>query len=664
MKKILKLTKLTLQPSPIRLVGNEEGVEITKDGEEPLPHFTLVVYTGGKAYPKDFPCPVVIDLDGLDIPCQKIPIRYEHKSYQGVGHTEKIEIIGHEVIAEGVISRDTSWARDVAQSAKNGFPWQASMGGPIHETEYVPFGQTVVVNGQTFEGELYVIRNMTLKEISFVDLAADEHTSAIIEAQYEENFTRDDSHPTAVSRRQRAESRQQKNTPMRIAAVGFDSTKAIQDFSTKMLIDQRRIAAIEKIGGNKFPELEAKAIEEGWSVEKFHRQYQHKSMPDASTVPVTGSQAHRGHLKPTALEAIALATCGSSMAFLESQYDEKTLEQADKFRGIGIQEFCELACGGRYLPSIRRDARGWLEAAFSSVSLPGILSNIANKVLLEGFLRMDDTWKKVTKIASVNNFQRHVRYRMNGEFKFEKVGADGEIKHGRVGEQQFSQQVDTYAIMFGITRQQIINDDLGAFAETPRSIGIGAADAISDAVWQCLLANPVQADGKAFFSADHKNQLTGPKAKLNIGGLTEAEIKFSEQERSEGRPLGIPAKILLVPTSLKVAAETLMKSPTVNETTAENDPKPVVNPHAGKYEVVSTPYLSSKAFTGNSASAWYLFADPLRLTAIEVAFLNGHDCPTVERADADFNKLGFLFRGYIDFGVKEQDWRGALKLDP
>jgi hypothetical protein len=386
-------------------------------------------------------------------------------------------------------------------------------------------------------------------------------------------------------------------------------------------------------------------------------------MPDASAVPVTGSQQHRGSLKPTTLEAIALATCGSSTMFLEAQYDEKTLDQVDKFRGVGIQEFCELACGGRYLPSIKRDARGWLEAAFSSVSLPGILSNIANKVLLEGFLQMDDTWKKITKIASVNNFHRHTRYRMNGEFKFEKVGADGEIKHGKIGEQQFSQQVDTYGIMFGITRQMIINDDLGAFADIPRSIGIGAADAISDAVWGCLLLNPKQPDGKAFFSADHKNLSTGAKAKLDIPGLTEAEIKFSEQERSEGRPLGIPAKILLVPASLKVAAETLMKSLTVNETTEPNNPKPTVNPHAGKYEVVSTPYLSSKAFEGNSASAWYLFADPLRLAALEGAFLDGKDRPTVERADADFNTLGILFRGYLDFGVKEQDCRGALKVN-
>jgi hypothetical protein len=264
-----------LQPSPIRLVN--ENATLEASGEQALPRFTLIAYTGGKAQPKDFPCPVVIDLSGLDIPVQKIPVRYEHKSFQGVGHTERIQIVGGEVMAEGVISRDTSWARDVAQSAKNGFPWQASMGGPIHQTEYVPFGQTVTVNGQTFEGECYVIRKMTLKEISFVDLAADENTSAIIEAQYEEkdNLKMDERQQTADSRRQPSGIRLQASENIVQQESLKPEAQSLEPYFQKMLIDQRRIAAIEKIGGGKFPDLEAKAIEEGWAVEKFHGQYQH-----------------------------------------------------------------------------------------------------------------------------------------------------------------------------------------------------------------------------------------------------------------------------------------------------------------------------------------------------------------------------------------------------
>ncbi len=53
-------------------------------------------------------------------------------------------------------------------------------------------------------------------------------------------------------------------------------------------------------------------------------------------------------------------------------------------------------------PKVRRRIRPLFPrfAAISSVSLPGILSNIASKVLLEAFLLMDDTWKKIVKTAN------------------------------------------------------------------------------------------------------------------------------------------------------------------------------------------------------------------------------------------------------------------------
>ena len=643
MKK-LKLMNLTLQPVPIQFTGGQENpAALEASGEPALPQFTLIAYTGGQVQTREIPLPIVVDLSGINIPSQKIPVRMEHQSTQGIGHTVKIAVAGNELIAEGVISRDTAWARDVLHSAKNGFPWQISMGGPIQEAEHIPAGQKIIVNGRTFEGELYIVRQMTLKEVSFVDLGADPNTTAVVECRYVENVI--------------SESTEPKITP-KVEASAVDPEKMMQEFQMKMLLDQRRIAAIEKIGGGKYPELEAKAIEDGWAVERFHIEYQKRSMPDASAVPAI--RHVQNGLTQSSLEAIALATGGCSLAYLQTQYDEKTLGHIDKFRGIGIQEFCELACEGKHLPKYRRDSRGWLEAAFSTVTLPGILSNIANKVLLEGFLQMDDTWKQVVKIASVNNFQSHTRYRMNGAFKFEKVGKDGELKHGEISEEQFTQQIGTHGIMFALTRQMIIDDDLGAFTDIPRAIGIGAADAISDAVWTCLLANGAQKDGHKFFSAEHKNLINDVKVTLSVDGLTAAELTFSQQERSPGRVLGIPAKILLVPAALKVAAETLMKSLTLNETTEKDKPKPIVNPHAGKFEVVSTPYLSSPAFPGNSTTSWYLFADPLRMAALEVAFLGGQDRPTVERADADFNILGVQFRGYIDFGVKEQDWRGAL----
>ncbi|KKL64223.1 hypothetical protein LCGC14_2167220, partial [marine sediment metagenome] len=61
-----------------------------------------------------------------------------------------------------------------------------------------------------------------------------------------------------------------------------------------------------------------------------------------------------------------------------------------------------------------------------------------------------------------------------------------------------------------------------------------------------------------------------------------------------------------------------------------------------------------------SSNAWYLMADPNRLPAIEVAFLNGVDRPTVEKTDADFNTLGIQSRGYHDFGVAMTEFRASV----
>lgn len=424
--------------------------------------------------------------------------------------------------------------------------------------------------------------------------------------------------------------------------------------------ETRRIQAIRSVCDNKHPDIEAKAIEEGWDVTKTELHVLRASRPQ---VPMAtqgaGSRLPGGN--PQVFEAIALMASGLPSSRVQALYAEPVLEAADKLRGIGVQEFCEMACG-QQLPRFRRDATGWLQAAFSSASLPGVLSNIANKMLLEGYNYVEDAWRKIAKIASVNDFKEHTRYRMTGSFKFQQVGPDGEIKHGQLDEQQFGQKADTHGIMFALTRQMIINDDLGAFTDIPRQIGMGAAEAIAEAVWTLWLSNPNQADGKAFFHADHKNYSEGADTALSIDGLTAAEILFAQQIKPNGKPLGIMPSALLVPPGLKVAAEMLMKSLLLNETTTANKPKPSTNPHAGKFDVVSSVYLSNTSFAGASNKAWYLLSDPNRLSAIEVAFLNGVDRPTVEKTDADFSTLGVQFRGFIDFGVREQDHRGAVKL--
>jgi len=659
-------------------------VEAAGEAGKQTPRFNMVAYTGGVMRIAGFPHPVVVDLEGLAIDRQDIPVRLDHNPRQGVGHTQRVVIEGGQVIAEGLISRDTSWARDVAKSGVNGFPWQASIGAAVVDAEFVPNGQQVTVNGRTFDGPLHVVREAVLKEISFVDSGADTATSARIAANSKEQTFMDGTDTTTTTQDQAStnasnteapapdtnapetdtrvppseaslpEAEQTAATPATLNASADDDP--VTQMRQRMAAETRRVEAIRKACGGKHPDIEAQAIEEGWDETKVELHVLRASRPQ---VPAISTRHHNS--SPQVFEAVALMASGLPNSQIEAHYTEPVLEAADKLRGVGIQEFCELASGQR-LPRFRRDATGWLQAAFSTASLPGILSNIANKMLLEGYNYVEDAWRRIAKIASVNDFKEHTRYRMTGSFQFQQVGPDGELKHGQLGEQQFGQKADTHGIMFALTRQMIINDDMGAFTDIPRQIGMGAAEAIADAVWGLWLSNPVQADGKAFFHADHANYAAGADTALTVDGLTDAEARFAKQTKPNGKPLGIGANTLLVPTALKVPAELLMKSLQLNETTTANKGKPAANPHVGKFDVVSSVYLSNATFTGASDKAWYLLADPNRLPAIEVAFLNGVDRPTVEKTDADFNTLGVQFRGYIDFGVREQDYRGALKM--
>jgi len=181
-----------------------------------------------------------------------------------------------------------------------------------------------------------------------------------------------------------------------------------------------------------------------------------------------------------------------------------------------------------------------------------------------------------------------------------------------------------------------------------------AYDTLNDVFWTAFLNNA------AFFSAGNKNFVTGADTVLGIDGLTKVEQAFMDLVDSDGKPTGVMPSIMLVPTALSAMGTQLYKSVELRDTTA-NTKFPVANPHQGKFRIEVSRYLANAIYTGNSAKAWYLLADPNDLPVIEVAFLDGKEAPTVESSEADFNMLGIRMRGYHDFGVNLQDPRGGVK---
>jgi phage major head subunit gpT-like protein len=87
---------------------------------------------------------------------------------------------------------------------------------------------------------------------------------------------------------------------------------------------------------------------------------------------------------------------------------------------------------------------------------------------------------------------------------YEKVGPAGELKHATAGELSYTNQVETYGRMFAITRQDIINDDLGALTAIPKKLGRGAALKLNDVFWTVFLNN------STFFASGNANYSRAP----------------------------------------------------------------------------------------------------------------------------------------------------------
>ncbi|MCL2645617.1 MAG: hypothetical protein FWD61_01265 [Phycisphaerales bacterium] len=638
-----------------------------------LPKFRMVAYTGGQMRLAGWRHPVVIDLAGLTIPSQNRPIRFGHDAAAGVGHTDMIRIENGQLIATGVVSRDTAAAKEIVTSGKNGFPWQASIGASVDDFEFVKDGQKTQVNGWLFHGPVNVVRKATLGEISFVDLGADGNTSAKVAASRPQQETNIMETATTVTASETS------TTVAPVPAIQAAPTPTAADIRAEALAETNRVATIRKLcapsapggaGGRHFAEIEAKAIAENWDATKTELEVLREGRPKTGAVrggaPMGFSISGPGAVNQEVLEAACLLSAG--IAKPEEHCDEQALEAADKrFRnGIGLQElFLEAARANGYGGySFRSDPHTIMRMAFASqdqvmagwstIDIGGILSNVANKALLEGFFSVERTWRNICAVRSVNDFKTVTSYRLIGTDQYEKVAPGGELKHGTLGNETYTNKADTYGLMLTIDRRDTINDDLGAITTVPRKLGRGSGLKINDVFWTIFLNNA------AFFTAANKNLLVGADTILNIDGLTKAETSFMDQVDSDGKPIGIMPAIMLVPTTLSAIGSQLYKSMELRDTTANNK-YPIANPHQGKYRVEVSRYLGNSKYIGNSQKAWYLLADPNDLPLIEVAFLNGQESPTIETAEADFNVLGVKMRGYHDFGVALQDPRAGVR---
>lgn len=229
-----------------------------------------------------------------------------------------------------------------------------------------------------------------------------------------------------------------------------------------------------------------------------------------------------------------------------------------------------------------------------------------------------------------------------GEFK-NKTIPDGEKASITAG---------TKGNVINLSRQAIINDDLGAFIGLAANLGRAARRTIEADVYALLALNaglgPLMADGNTLFHAAHNNIGTG--SAISVAGLDADRVKMASQTDVGGNDfLDLRPSVLLVPLGLGGQARQVVGAEYDDES-SKNQRRPNIVRDLFD-DIVDTPRM-----TGTRR---YLFASAVDAPVIEVAFLDGNDMPYLE-SEAGFSVDGTRWKVRLDYGVGAIDYRGAV----
>jgi len=286
--------------------------------------------------------------------------------------------------------------------------------------------------------------------------------------------------------------------------------------------------------------------------------------------------------------------------------------------------------------------------AMSSSDFPYILANTANKRLTSAYREYTSRWREFCSQSNASDFKTRYIVSLGEAATLEKVPEGGEFPYGKIDEAQESYAIKTFGRILPLTRQAIINDDLGAFNRFPVALGNAAARLEADTVWALITANPTMGDGNSLFDATNHANYTSSGTAISVDSLGVGRLAMRVQTGIDGTTIiPVTARFLVVPEGKWQLALQYTSTNYVPATPANT------NPWAGTLTPLSDPRLDASA-----ANTWYMIARPGEdgVETIEYAYLEGQEGVFMETR-MGFTVDGLEMKARLDFGTAVVDWR-------
>ena len=385
--------------------------------------------------------------------------------------------------------------------------------------------------------------------------------------------------------------------------------------------------------------LSVRLIEDGSSVEKARAIVLDELAErdaKAPTLPRIEMQRDETDTRRAALENVIVHRAGHG----------KLDDNGRRFIGLSLLEMARRSVEAQGIRTEGMSRMQLAERALHSTSdFPEILANVANKTLRAAYEAQNRTFVVWCRQNTAVDFKQMSRTQLGDAPTLQVVNENGEFTYGSIGEGAEKYQLATYGRIVGVTRQAIVNDDLGAFSRVIPAFGVAAANLESETVYGILNANPNMADGTALFHDDHGN-LDGAGA-IAVATLGAGRARMRKQTGINGSPINVAPSYLLVPPELETIAQQFTSTAYMPEAGAN------INPFAGTLQVIADSRLTD-------AADWFLAANPGQIDTIEYSYLEGNEGVYIETRNG-FEVDGVEFKARLDFAAKAIDWRGLYK---
>ena len=322
-----------------------------------------------------------------------------------------------------------------------------------------------------------------------------------------------------------------------------------------------------------------------------------------------------------------------------------------EFGHMSLAEMATVALrsSGQFSPAGGAAAK--VEMALHSTSdFPIALGNAVNRVLMASYQAAQSAIKITSKEVSARDFRPMTGVRTSTGMALAKVEEGGEFTYGTIKEAGETFAVDTYGKVFGVTRQAIVNDDLGIFTNIAPILGKGAALTEATLFANLLTKNsgagPTLSDNVALFHANHGN--LGTAAAISVGSVAAARVAMRRQKGLSGEVINAVPYYLLVPPELELVALQFVATTIPTQDS-------LANPLKGTVEVLTDPNLTS-------TTRWYMVAKPNETEGLRHAYLEGSSGPQFFQEEG-FEVDGMKFKVRLDFGAGFMDHR-AWYMNP